>query len=189
MDLISLSHIPYFYPLAYVVLFIGMMLDAMVFLLAGVFLMAQGYLNPALTLAVIFFGAWAEQVFLYYIGHHLSKSSWVRHWADKIAQRFDHHITEKPFRTFALSKYIYGLHRAVLVRAGMLKMDIKVFIKNSFPGTAIWVAVFSIIAYSVSASYSVLKKYISYAELVPLVVLIVIFIVEYFISRRLKSEL
>ena len=173
----------------YVILFIGMLLEGTLFLLTAAFLIAQGVFNPLLAVAALVLGSFSEEVMWWWIGGHLSRWQWLAVRVDKLARRFDQFILSKTFRTFNFSKYIYGLHRPIITRAGMLNMPFAKFIKAAWTSTAIWLLVIGALGFIFSASFDVVKKYVSYAELIPLLALVVFYGLERFISQRLKKDL
>ncbi len=175
--------------IVYLVLLVGMFTDAALVIFIAIFLMAQRALNIPATIGIIIVGTLLEQLLWYWIGSRLGKFNGLVRWTDRLAQPFDRHILEKPFRTLVISKFVYGLHRAVLARAGMLGLHFKTYVRDSFLSTFIWLAALGGIGYGFSASYSALSRYMNYAEIIPLVLVIIYFIVDYYISKRLKKTL
>ncbi len=175
--------------LIYAALFFGMFFEANVTILTGMFLITQGRVNPALAVILIAGGGYGEQFLHYLLGLYLSKHDRVTRWAAKITGRYDSRLQHNPFRYLVISKFVYGFHRAVLIRLGMLKVSVREFVKASVPATAIWLTAISTLGLVFSYSYNILKNYIKYAELVLLGLVIAFFIAEYFVSKRFENDL
>jgi membrane protein DedA with SNARE-associated domain len=173
----------------YILLFFSTIIEGAVVVLAATFLLAQKILNPYTVIPIIIVGALAEQVILYWIGRKLGSVRWIAEWSTKVAHRFDERLHSHPLQILIISKYVYGMHRATLIRAGMINLGWKKFIKASFPATLLWLALLGGIGYSLSASYTVVERYLKYAELVPLGFLFILFLIEYMVSKRYKKSL
>jgi len=175
--------------LIYVILYAGMMFEGLFFLFSAMFLVTQGVLNPLGAVLVILLGAFTEEMVWYWLGKKLNGVKKVSSWIDFGARRFDKHIIEKPFHTLVISKFVYGIHRAVLTRAGMLNLPFAEFMKLAFLSTAIWLGIMGGAAYGFSSSYGILRRYIHYAEIVPLVAFVLYFVAELIVSKKLKKKL
>lgn len=185
-DFIQSHNIEY---LAYAAVALGMLLEGTVFLLAAVFLVARGVLNPVWTLIAALAGAFSEELIWYYIGSKLTDISRLSPWINKLVGGFDEHIRNKTLHTLIFSKFVYGIHRAVAARAGMLKVDFQKFLANAALAIIFWIAVIGGIAYVFNASFLKLEKYIRYVELVPLIVMVIFFSAAKVLSARLKKNL
>jgi membrane protein DedA with SNARE-associated domain len=186
LDFIQSHHLQNY---IYLIIFFGMFADAAITVFAAVFLISSGTIVAGLALPILLFGIYAEQLVYYYIGAKLSNHAGVSRWADKLARPFDRHLLSRTFHTLLISKFVYGLHRAILIRSGMLKINFKMFAKSAVFISMIWLAVIAGLGFSFSASYEALKKYFHYAELVPLILIGLFFFVEWLLSKRLKKEI
>jgi membrane protein DedA with SNARE-associated domain len=189
MELVQTIQAHHWQGVAYVILFCGMLFEATFFLFVAMILLAQHALNPAATIAIVAVGAFAEEILWYYIGLSLDKWKWLSDWTNRVAKPIDNHLITRPFNTLMLSKFVYGVHRAVLTRYGMIRMPVKRFMKNAFASTGIWLALVGSLGYSLGVSYNVFRRYIGFAELIPLIIVIVYFVFEYYLSKRLKRSL
>jgi membrane protein DedA with SNARE-associated domain len=189
MDILGFIQAHNLHTLIYPLIFVLVVFDAAIVVFAAMFLLVEGIISPLPTLAVLMLGVLAEQLFWYWIGRKLGEKEKLMAWLDKPARAFDKHLLSRPFHTLVLSKFIYGIHRAMLVRAGMLKINFKIYLVIALICTILWLGVIGGIGYSFSASYGVLKEYIKYAELVPLGLIIIYFIIDWRISKRLKEKL
>ncbi len=188
MEFVHFIHAHHLSVLAYGALFFGMVLEATAVLLGGIFLTVQGILSPVIAIPILIAGALTEQLFLYAIGFSLGSSPKVSRWVNNVVKRFDPHMIDKTFRTIVISKFLYGLHRAVLIRAGMLKIPIKTFIQYSFTATFIWLVVYGVFGFVISLFFSKLKNYIKYAEFAPLVVFVLFFVIQYGITKLFQKS-
>lgn len=189
MDLLQFVQVHHLQTVIYLAIFLLVVFDAAITVFAAMFLLVQGVISPLPTFIVLVLGVQLEQLLWYEVGRRLGSWERLMVWLDKPARPFDKHLVSKPLRTLALSKFIYGIHRAMLVRAGMLKIDFKRYFYIALVCTALWLGVIGSLGLAFSGSYEALKRYIKYAELVPLGLVIFYFIVDWRIARRLKKEL
>jgi membrane protein DedA with SNARE-associated domain len=174
----------------YVVLFFGMFIDANLSILFSVFLFSQSsHAFSAVIFLPVILGGFVEQFALVYLGEKLQKNDRLAGWANKLTSKFDAHLQNNVFRSLLLSKFIIGLHRAVLIRMGMLGIKWKVFAKATLKSTFIWLLTVGILGFIFSESYKALSKYFEYTGFLLLFVFIIFFILEFFISRRLKKDI
>ena len=189
MDLTNLVNSAHFGLAVYAILFFGMFLEANLTTMASAFLITHKILHPGLVVLAVVGGAFSEQYGLYFAGWYLGNRQRLAGYINKHAARYDRHFTEKIFRSLLISKYVYGLHRAVLLRAGMLKVPVGTFTRATLRSTAIWLASFFTLGLIFSASYNTIKHYISYGEISLLIIVIIFFILEYLISRRFRKDI
>jgi membrane protein DedA with SNARE-associated domain len=157
--------------------------------LASIFLITQGVLQPVVSVILIVLGAIGEQLLWFWVGLKLGENHFISKWGHKLSHRFDPHLVHRTFHSLAISKFIYGFHRAVLIRSGMLKIGLKKFVKASIPATLIWLSIIGTLGFIFSASLGVLKYYLKYGELVLLLIILIFFVADYFVSKRLAKEL
>ncbi len=189
MDLTLFVQSHHLHSVVYLLVFLLIVFDAALTVFGAMFLVVQGTLAIIPTVIVLFFGVLGEQLLWYYIGKNLRGWNRLMNWLDKPAKPFDKHLVDKPTRTLIISKFVYGIHRAMLVRAGMLHINFKKYVTIAIWSTVVWLGVIGLLGYMFSASYVALRKFVNYAELVPLVLIIIYFIVDWRISKRLKKEM
>jgi membrane protein DedA with SNARE-associated domain len=173
----------------YLVMFLAMFVDAALTVFAAVFLMSVGAIDVLPGLLVLLLGIFAEQLGFYWLGMKLSKQEWLSKWANKIAAPFDRHLLAQTFRTLLISKFIYGLHRGILLRSGMLKLPPKKFAEYAAYISIIWLMIIGSLGFVFSASYQEFKKTLRFAEAVPLALAVIFLITEWLLRKRLKKEL
>lgn len=175
----------------YLVIFFAMLLEGNVTLFTSGFLLSQGVFNPFLLFGAVFLGAMAEDIIWFWFGFKVKGSTEkTAMWAAKITDPFAKHLVEKTFRTMLISNFVYGIHRAVIFRAGMEKMPIKFFVKQAAATLVIWVVLVGSLGYFAGASVGLLGKYYKYAQVLLLVaVIIFLYIERSVVSKKLRRSL
>lgn len=177
-------------PLGYILAFFGMVFEGDGSLFAIAFLTAEGFFDAGDMLIVVFLSVIFGDTLWYFVGrNYIASFPRVTAWINRFAKPFDQHLSERPTRTLLLTKFVYGAHHAVLIRAGMSKMDFRKFIKSDLISIVVWVAVIGGLGYFSSISLSYEKKYLRYAEISLLIALILFFIVEHYIKKFSQKEL
>lgn len=173
----------------YPLMFLAMFFDANIMILAATFLISAGVLNPYLLSLIVIIGAYAEQVWWFFLGRLLKRNNFLNRWGGRLVGRYDKHLLNRPFHSLVITKFIYGVHRATLMRFGMLNFPVKNFAKSSLLATATWLAIVAGIGFSLSESYKALNRYLKYGEFGLLFLLVLALVTQYFVSRRLRKEL
>jgi membrane-associated protein len=185
-----LSYLVIWKPLGYILAFFGMVFEGDGVLFTVAFLTAEGFFDVGDMLVVVVLSVIFGDTLWYWIGRKYI-ASWPRvvGWVDRFAKPFDRHLLERPTRTLLLTKFVYGAHHAVLIRAGMFKMDFRKFIKSDLLSIAVWVAVIGGLGYFSSFSLAYEKKYLRYAEIALLIALVLFFVIEHYIKKFSQKEL
>lgn len=189
MDLNFLTTLPHFSGLLYAALFVGMFVEANLTIVACAFLILRHLINPFFGIPLVIAGGFFEQYALYFLGLHLGQKEKLAHYVNKVIGRYDSHFIHNTFRSLLVSKFIYGLHRLVLIRTGMLKISLEHFTKSTIKSTGLWLLSFFILGFVFSASYAFIKHYFKYGEVALLIVFAVFFTVEYLLSKNLRKDL
>src|SRR5574340_1102306 len=155
------------------IIFIGMLFEGNATLFAASFLASRGLVNPLLAFLAVFLGALIEEIGWYWFGQRINGSShWLSRWARKLTEPFNDHLLQKPFRTLLISKFIYGLHRAVMTKAGILGLNTKTFLKDVSLMLLVWIGVVGGLGFLAGASVNLVSRYFRYAEIGLLVLVI-----------------
>jgi membrane protein DedA with SNARE-associated domain len=129
-------------------------------------------------------------LFWFWVGLQLrERGGIVTHWARKIAGPFDEHLRERTFHTIFLSKFIYGVHHAILIRAGMLRMRLDKFIKIDFASSVTWIVVVGGLGFISSLSFDRIRHQIKFLEGALLIAFIGFLLISYLISYEAKRKL
>ena len=176
-------------PLGYILAFFGMIIggDETVFITA--FLARERFLELNLVLLVILVGVFWGDLFWYVLGTRLKEESFLGRWVIKLTQPFDEHLTNNSFRTIFISKFTYGFNHAVLIRAGMLKVNFRKFLFSNTLSILFWVAIVGGLGYFSSVSLHTLKHYLRYTEIALLSGLVGFALLESLARWMLKKGL
>ena len=172
-------------PLGYLIGFFGMMIEGDALLFTLTFLTSQGYFSFSLMLFSLFAGVLIGDWLWYQLGKHLHNSSWrLAQWIHKLASPLDKHLLDNPRRTIFISKFTYGVHHALLMRAGALHLPPKEFLKNDVLATVAWISVVGGLGYLSGASFLLVKHYVRYAEIGLLLGIALMLVITHVITRR-----
>lgn len=175
----------------YVVLFLGMILEGELFLMAAGVLAHIGALNIGTTFLVAYIGVLANDVIWYNIGAYLKEKHNHRRsiqWMENKTARLLVNTKEKPFKAMFISKFIAGLNHPTLVLLGFLKVDFKYFIKAqifiSFLWTLLFLALGFLFGYAAISFSHKLNKFL----LVSFGLIISVLIVDRILKRFIGSN-
>lgn len=190
MHFFLLNSIAAYAPLGYFLVFIGMIIEGDAFLFLAVFLLHRGFFQLDFLVLSVFTGALFGDWLWYELGRWLNASnSWVSRWAERIARPLDPQLAKRPFRTILLTKFTYGIHHAVLMRAGASHHPYKRIFWFDFPAVLIWMIVVGGIAYLFSASLVAARHYLRFAEIGLLLGLIVFIGLERWLGALSENRL
>jgi membrane protein DedA with SNARE-associated domain len=136
----------------------------------------------------VFFG----DLLWYELGSRIRHHGWFIRWVEKIARPFDDHLRTRTFRTIFFSKFAYGVHHAILVRAGSLKLKLTKFIEDDFVSSLVWITIVGGIGYFSSASFeslSHIRNSLNFIEASFLIALVAFFLIWNWIASKTKSQL
>jgi len=177
-------------PLGYLLSFAGIVVEGDVLWFIFAFLTGQGFYNLGLMLVTVFFGAVAGDTIFYWLGRKISKKNHrFISWAEKVAKPFDSHLKNKLTRTLAISKFTYGGHKPILIRAGMLGIPYWHFFKKDVPAIIVWELTIGSIGYFSGVAFYALKDYLRYLEVGVLLGLILFFVIMKIVSKYSEENL
>lgn len=191
VNTLVLHYIASWKPLAYGIIFVSMIFEGEIFLFTAAFLVAQRLLSPEFTFLAVFGGVLAGDSLWYWLGHKLNHSdNRFSRWLVKKTGQIDDHLSNNPLRTIFISKFIYGIHHLILVRAGVLKLKFKEFFKDDFIANLVWVFLIGGIGYLSGASFVLVRHYFKFVEYGLIFGLIIFFTLNYFIAKyELKKKI
>ncbi len=178
------------YPFSgYFLLFLGMIIEGDIALFASGFLVHEGFMKTSWALGVVLLGALSSDVLWRSWGVRLrEKNNGLSGWVERIAGPFDQQILEHPLRTILITKFVYGIHRPILLRSGMLNLSKKYFWRADIPALAIWILVIGGIAYGASSSLVLVKEYLKFGEIALACGLVLLIIIERFLGGLMKKK-
>ncbi|HEY4498938.1 MAG TPA: VTT domain-containing protein [Candidatus Paceibacterota bacterium] len=175
--------------LGYVVLFIGMVVEGEIVLLAAIFLTQTGHMQLSSVLLVAFVGMLIGDILWYWFGHFLDRFLLTRRIARGLMPAIDRQLRERPTLSIFIAKFVYLLHRIVLIRVRPAGVTFDRFIKADLVAISAWVAVSTVLGVLFAASFSLLKSYVRYAEVALLLAVLILITVEHFFSAFYKKRL
>lgn len=152
-------------PLAYPVIFVGMMIEGDIFLFTTAFLTSAGFFELWKVALVAVAGALIGDLIWFWLGQRFMNSSeLIQRWADRVASPFDAHLRDRPFHTIFLSKFVYGLHRLLLARAGNSGMKFDLFVRLDLVAITLWMLAVGGLGYFSGASIQLIRHYLKFTE-------------------------
>ncbi len=174
----------------YLFIFVGLLIEGHAFVFLAYFLTGQGVFNFWLISLIVILGVFTEDLFWFWLGVQLKKrSTKFNEWAEKLAKPFDTHLINRPVRTIFISKFTYGINRAILMRAGSLGIDFKKLLKGNFSASAIMVSILGSLGYFSKASFELAKHYLKLGEFTILLFIGILFLADHFVSKYFKKTL
>lgn len=169
-------------PIAYLVVFLGMVFEGDIILFSAAFLAHQGILNPVPVFLTALWGMIFGDNMWYSLGRR--KNYPFKQWAEKLAQPFDEQLLKNPMRTIFVSKFTYGFNRAILMRAGSLRLNWKKLEESDILATLLWMAIVGGLGYFSSASFNYAKTYLRYGEIALILSLLLFVALEHLINKK-----
>lgn len=177
-------------PLAYLSVFLGMIIEGDVVLFTAAFLTQEGFFNPVFMFASLFAGILIGDTLWYKLGAYVVNSdrrAVKAVW--RLTKPFDTHMKERPLRTIFVSKFAYGIHHVLLMRAGAIGIPFRKFIEDDAISSLCWIFVVGGLGYFSSYSFGLTKEYLRFAEIALLIGIIVFVLLENIIRQLLKNRL
>ena len=153
------------------------------------FLTNGGYFDVITMLLVVFFGVMIGDNVWYVLGEVIKENSVFGRFITRIVKPFDEHLKKRTIWTIFISKFVYGLHRPTLLRAGMLRLPFKKFIEGDISASIIWIFLIGGLGYISSASFLLIKHYLRYTEITLLLGLITFILISHIITHISKKKL
>lgn len=170
--------------LGYTLVFMGMMIEGDALLFTAAFLTHQQNFDLGDMLLIVLSGTFIGDLVWYYLGLKLNNSqrfTFLRAWMDKISKPFDYQLHQRPFKTIFISKFLYGLHHAILMRAGNLKLPIKKFMQIDAAAVVFWIMIVGGLGYLSSVSFSFFKHLLKFAEFTLVIGFLILVTLTHFI--------
>jgi membrane protein DedA with SNARE-associated domain len=171
-------------PLGYFLIFLGLAIEGDIVLLIIAFLTHQGFFDLGDMILVSLSGALVGDVAWLYLGKKLDRLSPFTHkLVARLSGPVDKHLRERPTRSIFISKFTYGLHRAVLVRLGQNNMSLKDFLQADVPAVLVWLVVVGGLGYLGGGAINFAKHYLRFTELGLMLVVIAFLLISH-LSRH-----
>lgn len=127
--------------LAYGIIFLGLIFEGEVIVIATGVLAYLGALDFWLSLVFIFTGSFVKTFVLYYLGEKINEKFGYSKFFKYIEKRvlyFMPRFKQKPFWSIFLSKFVMGTNYVVMLFSGYNKINLKTYIKAEIISTIIW---------------------------------------------------
>jgi membrane protein DedA with SNARE-associated domain len=190
MHSLLLSSLGEFRWLGYLVVFLGVMVEGDVVLFTAFFLARSNLFDLGDLVFFALAGSIIGDLGWYTLGRRpVHFLRWLYPWVERLTKPFDSHLSKRFFHTTLVSKFTYGLHHPILIRAGMIKVPLKHFIERDLVAIVLWIAAVGSLGYFSGYSFSLVRHYLQYAEVALLFALIIFYFIFHFISRWSRREL
>lgn len=172
--------------LAYLAVFIGMVVEGEVTLFTALYLGTIGFFNFQYLGMVLVLGIFAGDFLWYRLGIFVARHPWLSLLHDKIesnARILDEQLEARPIHTLFISKFTYGLNRIALMRAGATRIPLTTFLEADIMAVVVWLSLVGGIGFLLSKSFVEVTKYIKYVEVGFFAGIIIFIFATRFISR------
>ncbi|MBX4210624.1 VTT domain-containing protein [Candidatus Parcubacteria bacterium] len=177
-------------PLGYLLIFIGMMIEGDIFLFTAAFLTHQGFFSPMPVIVLGYSGSFIGDMIWYYYGQTIVHIiPFIGKSVNKIVGPFDRQLSLNPFRTIFTTKFTYGVHHPILMRARIAGIPPKKFIESDLLAIALWMLLIGSLGYFFSAYFRTIRHMLRLTEVSILAVFFGFFIIEYVIKKISKRNL
>lgn len=169
--------------LAYVILFLGVIVEGEFVLIISGILAHLGAINILGILPLVFFGAITKTISWYYLGFFLNKflpKNKLVKFLEKKVFYFLPNFRGKPFWSIFISKFIIGVNHIVLVLAGFFKVKFKTYFKAEFFSSILWVPIMFFLGYFFSYTALSLTK-----DLRKFIIIVALFIFGFLILEKI----
>lgn len=184
MDGLFINYLTLWRPLGYVIVFFGMFVEGEALLFISSFLAHAGFFDAGDLAIIAIAGALIGDSAWFWLGRRASaRSNLITRLAERLASPFDAHIQNRTLHAIFLSKFAYGFNHAILLRAGMLNLDVKKIITADVLATAVWAVIVGSAGYFSGSAFLTLKHYFKFAEFIPLAIFLV-FLIGYTITTK-----
>ncbi len=171
--------------LAYGALFLGIVWEGELVLVAGGILVHLGVLDLYSVLAIAASAATAKTGLGYYLGVFLRKkfshSKFLKHLTRKVLY-FLPRFKKRPFWSIFISKFIYGVNNIVLVFAGYMRVNFRTYCLAEATSSIIWLGGMFTLGYFASKTALAVSVGVRHYSL-----LAVAFVVGFFVMQKIIS--
>lgn len=184
----------YFVDYGYLVIFLGTFIEGEVVLIAGGFLVYEGYLNFTFMVLIATLAAIIGDNFFFWLGR--SQRAGTRHpWAARCLKFIGEHrlfkgeefVRRHGGKSVLFVRFLYGLRFAGAMTAGYLGMGFGRFFLLNLIGSLTWAIVIGRVGYLFGQSLEVVVRGVSLAEIGLLLIVAGLFAIYLLNSRRKRK--
>lgn len=140
--------------LSYLIIFVGMFIEADLFFLTAAIFADQKYLEWPVLMAVSYVGIVLGDIAFYYLGKY-SENTRLGNWLNKRFRKYhqwlDQNFIPRYFKLVFFTKFLYYINRLMPFLAGWHKMEFRKFLKIHFYADLSWLIIMSSIGFGLSA--------------------------------------
>jgi membrane-associated protein len=176
----------------YLFLFPVVVVEGPIITVIAGFLSSLGLFNIFIAYAVVVVGDIVGDIIYYALGYY-GGQRFVKRWGRFLGitlervERLEKHFEKHSGKTLIIGKLSHGIGGVVLVAAGIARMPLRKLVLYDFIPTLPKSLILLLIGYYSGESYIKISSYLDYAA-IGTVVAAVIFIVIYFMMRRLSKK-
>lgn len=177
--------------LAYIIVALGMFIEGDIVLFSAGFVASLGYLDLGNLAMTVFIAMIFGDALWYTFGKGIrhATGNWLNRWVSKVTAPFDAHIKERPFHTIFLSKFAYGFHHAILLRAGSLKIPYHNLLRADIVATFVWMIIVGGLGYASGSWLPRGEDYLRSAGFILLAGIFIFILGEQIVVRQTKKRL
>lgn len=167
--------------LAYMIIFLGLIVEGEVVLITTGILSHLGALNVWFSLCFVLAGGLTKTFSGYYIGriiHEKWNHTKLLKFIEKKVLMVMPHFNQKPFWSIFISKFIFGINYMVIILSGYEKIDFKKFLKAEICSTIVWAPALLALGYFFSYTALNVSREIWKFSLVILILVMLFFLFD-----------
>ena len=171
--------------IAYIALFLGMILEGEIVLILAGILLHLGAINFLPSIILILSGLVSKSFIAYNLGAFLRSrypESKILKYIQKRVTRFFPHLEEKPFWSIFISKFLVSLNNFALIFAGYLKLKFKTYFKAEIFSNLLWGSIVISLGYFFSfTALTVTQEFKKFA------LIVILFIIGFIIIEKIVT--
>lgn len=177
-------------PAAYAIVFFGMIVEGEAVLLLASFLSRQQILDIGTVIAVGIAGMLTGDALLFWLGRKFFVfPALVRRAAARISESVDQHLAARPFSVIFFSKFVIGINKLLIIRAGTSGVSTMTFFKSDAAATILWALLIAALGYGSGAPLIMVRRSVFFAQILLLALFIAFLAGWRVLSSRLKKFL
>ncbi len=176
--------------LLYALAAVGLVFEANTLLFTIGFLTEQGLFESSIIIPLAFLSTIVGNILWYVYG-----VLWGNHWNPyskvmaKLASPFDSQIQHATISTVALTKFVYGLNCAAIIRAGTLRVPFRRFLLADIITAVIWMGTIWPLGYFSGGLFAVTASELRYVEIILLIAVLLFLLAKHYLSKFFKKKL
>lgn len=180
----------YGYPL----LFLGTFLEGEIILLAGGFLTYLGHFKFFWIIIVACLAIILGDNVQYWIGYKWGENLFKKrnrflYLKREHLEKLNGHFNDHGNKIILASRFLFGMRTAVILTAGIVRMNWWRFFKFNALSGIIWTGAIASVGYLFGGSFILIRKILQSSFISITVIVIIVFLIEIYFSRRIKRKM